>query len=137
MEKLLTLLQRRLIELECYRDMTRRLVYEPVDNLPDLLKSRDELLSELSETGKQIDAHLAANGKDIAKNPEIGAIEQKIAEVTDTIKKDDKKIAKRIKDEMNDTLDLIKNSEKTGRVASYIRKTTANTSLGRSLNTVS
>jgi seryl-tRNA synthetase len=137
MEKLLTLLQRRLIEVECYRDLTRRLVYESVDNFPALLQSRDELLSELSETGKQIEDHLAAVGKDIAKDEKIADIEQKIKSVKDEVARDDKKVAKRIKNEMQETLDQIKNSEKTGRVASYIRKTTFNTSLGRSLNTIS
>jgi hypothetical protein len=137
MEKLLSLLQRRLIETECYRDVTHRLVYEPVDSFPDLMKERDELIKELTDTGKQIEEHLAVIGKDAIKSPEIAEIRQQIAEVTDAIKKDDKKAAKRVKDEMQETLDLIKNSEKTGRVASYIRKTTANSSLGRSLNTVS
>jgi DNA-binding transcriptional MerR regulator len=137
MEKLLELMQRRLIEVECYRDLTRRLVYESVDNFPDLLQSRDELLAELAETGKQIEKQRAAMDDRDKNSSEAMAIEEKIAAVKETIAKDDKKVSRRIKNEMQETLDQIKNSEKTGRVASYIRKTTFNTSLGRSLNTIS
>ncbi|MDR0944004.1 MAG: hypothetical protein LBM41_05675 [Ruminococcus sp.] len=134
MENLLELLQKRLIEFECYRDITHRLVYEPVDNFPDLLSQRDELLSEITETAKRIQAAGEGSSPETA---EIKDIKLKIEAVKEAISKDDKKVTKRIKDEMSDTLEQIKSSEKTGRVASYIKKTTFNTTLGRSLNTIS
>jgi hypothetical protein len=136
MEELLTLLQRRQIELECYRDVTRRLVYEPIDDFPDLFILRDEIIEELTETAKLIKA-AKAGIPDFSSDPRISDVESKIAEMKRVISKDDAAAAKRIKSEMDETLELIKSSSKTGRVASYIRKTNFNVSRGSTLNTVS
>ncbi|MDR0987721.1 MAG: hypothetical protein LBL98_08535 [Ruminococcus sp.] len=123
MDELSVLLKRRLIELECYKNLTLRLLHEPLETFPELLLERDGQLATMAKTAKAV-------GKrgDRETIDKINALKAEIIEL-------DKKAAKRVRDEMDSTLELIKGSEKSNKVASYMKSANFDTFKGAALNT--
>ncbi|MDR0904040.1 MAG: hypothetical protein LBM59_05350 [Ruminococcus sp.] len=124
MDELSVLLNRRLIELECYKNLTTRLLHEPLETFPELLLERDAQLGVMAKTA----AAIKRQGGDHAEITEkINALKAEIIEL-------DKKAAKRVRDEMDSTLELIKDSEKSNKVATYIKSANFNVAKGAALN---
>jgi SMC interacting uncharacterized protein involved in chromosome segregation len=147
MEELLTLLQRKLIQLECYRDVTNRLSVEDIESFEELLDERGSQLEEYNLTRSQIEKAVAAlpeadlirlvfAGDEYyaGRFPQIAEISTKIRAVIEDIQNIDKTIRVRIISERDKVLALVESSEKTNRVANYMRMTNFDTTVGGSFN---
>jgi hypothetical protein len=125
MDEYSVLLKRRVIELECYKNLTKRLLHEPIETFPELLRERDGQLSEMAKTARAIAEH----------GGEQGEFEEKISALKAEIIALDKVAAKRVRDEMDSTLEQIKDSEKSNKVATYMKSANFNVAKGAIINT--
>ncbi|MDR0975034.1 MAG: hypothetical protein LBL80_05030 [Ruminococcus sp.] len=144
MDEILTLLRRKLIELGCYKNLTNRLLHESIDIFPELIAARDEQLKGLVKTEKDIEkAILSGNralssvikdGKESEDYPEVSLLCAQIRDAKAEIIALDKKAAARLHGEMDLTLEQIKGSEKSNKVASYIKSANYDVAKGAKLS---
>jgi hypothetical protein len=151
MEELLMLLQQKLIQLECYQSVSNRLLHEDLNIesgiLEIVLDEREGMIGEYEATEEQLskcisslpmsDAIrliLAGDTEYAAKYPQVAQTATRIAAVTTSINHLDKEARIRIVTERDRILALIKSSEKTNRVATYMRQTNFDTTRGASFN---
>jgi hypothetical protein len=168
MDEYFVLLKRRVIELECYKNLTMRLLHEPIETFPDLLLARDSQLAKMAKTaravekyrgtatgggvtgggvtgggvtgggvtgGRVTDGGVTDGGITDGGGDEFSALDGKIAALKAEIIELDKVAARRVRDEMDNTLEQIKDSEKSNKVAAYMKSANFNVAKGAALNT--
>jgi cell division protein FtsB len=151
MDELLVILQRKLIQLECYLSVSNRLLVEDlsVDTgiLDEILTERDKQIAEYKHTEEQLEKQikslpdeliirlaLAGDSESIERFPQIAECAAKISAAIAEINRVDKAARVRITAERDNILALIENSEKGNRVANYMRQTNFDTTIGSSFN---
>jgi hypothetical protein len=164
MDEYSVLLKRRIIELECYKSLTMRLLHEPIETFPDLLLERDSQLAAMAKTARAVEKGAVkrgavagggadgggagggsadgggadgggADGEATDGADEFSVLREKITSLKAEIIALDKVAAKRVRDEMDATLDLIKDSEKSNKVAAYMKSANFNVAKGALINT--
>jgi pantothenate kinase len=128
MEDYLSLLQRKLILLECYQSLSNRLFFDEIDDFGEILAERDRQLADY-----KANEELLKTVHKTASEP-VSAITAKIEAVIADIIKIDNAARARLMTEREETLALIESSEKTNRVATYMKQTNFDTTIGGMMN---
>jgi hypothetical protein len=128
MEDYLQLLQRKLILIECYQSLSNRLLFDSIDDFEEILEERDKQIADYKANEEQLKiVHKTASAP---VNEIAGRIEAVIADIV----KIDNAARARIMAEREEILALIESSEKTNRVATYMKQTNFDTTIGGMMN---
>jgi succinate dehydrogenase flavin-adding protein (antitoxin of CptAB toxin-antitoxin module) len=128
MEDYLQLLQRKLILVECYQSLSNRLLFDKIDDFEEILEERDRQIADYKANEEKIKTvHKTASAP---VSEILGRID---AVITDIVKIDNAARA-RIMSERDEILALIESSEKTNRVATYMKQTNFDTTIGGMMN---
>jgi hypothetical protein len=156
MDELVLLLKKELIQLECYLSVSKRLIYEDIYAFAQILSERDEqikvykqIIADINETLNNLPVSLdvklslrsvidnTAADAERALYPDIAVFAGEISAVIADIRNTDTASYARAEIMRAEILAQIESTEKTNRVAHYIRQTNFDPSRGAKINTKS
>ena len=148
---LISLVNKKIEQLERYNEITSRMIYEDVEGVGELIDKRQDIITALDGVSVDIKKFVSEQAIDhqstlnkLLKFEDINGLtgdlvdlQKKIKEskkLVDTINKNDKLAYDRIKKMRDDIVVEMANSQKSKKVVDYLSQTATDLSKGRMLN---